>query len=603
MDRKDAGSNPPGFASATARCREGDAPAEGFARERQENAFDPGAGWEGDALVSARFGDVYASRAGALAQSRAVFLDGCGLPARWIGRRRFAVAELGFGTGLNMLAVLDAWAATRAPGARLNLFSVEGFPLARADAAQALAAHGELAGLAERLLAQWPDGARGRYRIDFPEAGAVLDLGVGDAADMVAGWDGLADAWFLDGFSPAKNPQMWSAELLGLIGAKTAPGGRAATWSVAGRVRRGLAGAGFRVERLPGFGWKRERITAGMPGEVAEPASLRVAVIGAGISGAALALALRDLGVEALLFADGPMASGNPAALVSPRLAAGSEAGAQLHALAFRRAVDRVERTAPHAVIARGAERLLKAGELQRALATVESGLFPAGSLGLAGARLWMRDALVVAPDRLRNCWLGAVEPLAVCGFAREGGGWWVESDGQREGPFDAVCVAAGFGSAALTGVPLRPVRGQVALSGVRLEGWPTTWGGYVIPTDNGLLFGATHGRGDRGDDVREADTARNLEGLAKARPELAAQVAAGPLTAAAGVRAAAGDHQPVAGALGDGLFVLGGLGGRGFTLAPLLAEHVAAMVVGAPSPLPLAMARLVDPTRLGPRC
>lgn len=561
--------------------------------------FDPGAAWDGGALVSARFGDIYASRAGALAQSRAVFLGGCGLPGRWAGRRLFTVAELGFGTGLNMLAVLEAWAATRAPGARLQLFSVEGFPLARGDAAQALAAHGELAGLAERLLAQWPDGARGVHRIDFPEIGAVLDLGIGDAAEMVAGWDGAADAWFLDGFSPAKNPEMWSAELMQLVGAKTAPGGRAATWSVAGAVRRGLAAAGFAVERLPGFGWKRERISAAMPGAVAEAPVPRVAVVGAGISGAALALAFRELGVEARVFADGPMASGNPAALVSPRLAAGSEAGAGLHALAFRRAVERVERTAGHAVIARGVARLLKDGEVARARATVESGLFPQGSLVLEGARLWMRNALVVAPGRLREAWLGAVERFAVSELARTAEGWWLVGDGRREGPFDAVCVAAGFGSAGLAGVPLQPVRGQVAVSAVPMKGPPTSWGGYAIPCDDGLLFGATHGRGDAGDDVRVGDTARNVEGLARVMPELAARVEVAPLEAVAGVRAAAGDHQPVAGALGDGMFVLGGLGGRGFTLAPLLAEHVAAQILGAPSPVPLSMARLVDPLRL----
>jgi tRNA 5-methylaminomethyl-2-thiouridine biosynthesis bifunctional protein len=140
-----------------------------------------------------------------------------------------------------------------------------------------------------------------------------------------------------------------------------------------------------------------------------------------------------------------------------------------------------------------------------------------------------------------------------------------------------------------------------VAVSGERLDGPPTSWGGYVIPCRDGLLFGATHGRGDAGDDVREEDTARNVEGLARVMPGLAARVAAGPLAAVAGVRAAAGDHQPVAGALGDGLFVLGGMGGRGFTLAPLLAEHVAALMMGAASPVPLSIAALVDPTRLRP--
>jgi tRNA 5-methylaminomethyl-2-thiouridine biosynthesis bifunctional protein len=563
--------------------------------------FDPGAQWDGDALVSARFGDVYASRAGALAQSRAVFLGGCGLPERWAGRRLFTVAELGFGTGLNMLAVLDAWARTRPPGAVLRLFSVEGYPLRRADAARALGAPGELAELAGQLLAQWPGGALGLHRMDFPALGAVLDLVIGEAGEAVAGWAGQADAWFLDGFSPARNPEMWTPELLANVAARTAPGGVAATWSVAGRVRRALAEAGFGVERLPGFAAKRERIAATMPGTVADGPAPRVAVVGAGIAGAALALALRDLGVEPRLFADGAMASGNPAALVSPRLAAGSEAGAALHALAFRRAVERVERTAPEAVIARGAARLLKAGEVDRAGATVGSGLFAPGSLQLSGDRLAMRDALVVSPDRLRTAWLGPVERLMVDGLARDDAGWWVTGEGQREGPFDVVCVAAGFGSVALAGVPLRPIRGQVAVSGERLDGPPTSWGGYVIPTDDGLLFGATHGRGDAGDEVRDAETARNVEGLARVMPELAARVARGPLGAVAGVRAAAGDHQPVAGALQAGLFVLGGLGGRGFTLAPILAEHVAALVVGSPSPLPGPLARLVDPVRLGP--
>ena len=117
------------------------------------SGFDPGAQWDGDALLSARFGDVYASRSGALAQSRAVFLRGCGLPDRWGGRRLFTVAELGFGAGLNMLAVLDAWARARPPGGVLRLFSVEAYPLRRVDAARALAAYGELAELAGQMLA------------------------------------------------------------------------------------------------------------------------------------------------------------------------------------------------------------------------------------------------------------------------------------------------------------------------------------------------------------------------------------------------------------------------------------------------------------------
>ncbi|TPE59435.1 tRNA (5-methylaminomethyl-2-thiouridine)(34)-methyltransferase MnmD [Sandaracinobacter neustonicus] len=559
---------------------------------------DPGAAWDGETLTSARFGDVYASRAGALAQSRAVFLAGCGLPERWQGRRRFTVGELGFGTGLNMLAVLDAWAISRPADSTLHLFSVEGFPLAKADAARALAAFPELADLAAQLLARWPDGARGLHRIDFPALGATLDLLIDDVAAALSGWQGRADAWFLDGFSPAKNPDMWSAEVLALVGERTAPGGRAATWSVAGFVRRGLAAAGFTVERLPGFTGKRERLAAHRPGEPTDPPLPKVAIIGAGIAGASLALALRDLGIEPTIFADGPMASGNPAALVSPRLAAGSEAGSALHALAFRRAVERINRTAPDAILARGAQRLLKPSELARADATLDSGLFPPAGLTRSGEALALRDALVVSPERLRAAWLGPVRPLAVDNIARVGDGWQV----QGEGPFDAVVIAAGFGSAALSGLPLRPIRGQVTTATVPLQGPPTSWGGYIVPTDDGLLFGATHGRGDADPSVRAEDQQHNLETLARVKPELAAALASQKLGAIAGVRAAAGDHQPIAGTLGDGLYMLGAFGGRGFALAPLLAEHVAAEIAGTPSPLTPAMARLLDPSRFAPK-
>lgn len=556
---------------------------------------DPGAAFEDGVLVSHRFADVYASRAGALAQSRAVFLGGCGLPERWAGRRRFTVGELGFGTGLNMLALLQLWAQHRPPGATLHLFSVEGYPLAREDAARALAAFPELEDLAATLLAQWPRQRHGRHRIDFPAHGATLDLALMDVLPALSGWSGQADAWFLDGFSPAKNPAMWTEQVLALVGARTAPGGRAATWSAAGAVRRSLAAAGFTVERVPGFTGKRERIEARRPGHADGPAlDPGIAIVGAGIAGASLARALRALGLTPRIFAQGPMASGNPAALVSPRLAAGSTAAAALHAQAFLRSVALIRREAPQAIVAEGAQRLLKPGEVERAEATVASGLFAQGSLRLEGRTLHVADALVVSPERLRAQWLGSVEPLAVAAPRRTPEGWWLGA----QGPFDAVVIAAGYPSSALADLRLQPIRGQVTTAAIPPGAPPTSWGGYLIPTDTGLLFGATHGRNDADDSLRAEDQAANLQGLAARMPELAARLAALPLGANAGVRAAAGDHQPLAGALGDNLHALTALGGRGFALAPLLAEHIAALIAGVPSPLAAESARLVAPGR-----
>src|SRR6185369_2270483 len=123
---------------------------------------------------SRRFGDVYFSAQDGLAETRAVFLDGCGLPDAWAGRRSFTVGELGFGTGLNIAALLDLWGRTRPTGARLHILSVEAYPVSADEAARALAHWPELAEIAGLLTSRWPGRARGRPRVDLPELGAVL---------------------------------------------------------------------------------------------------------------------------------------------------------------------------------------------------------------------------------------------------------------------------------------------------------------------------------------------------------------------------------------------------------------------------------------------
>lgn len=212
------------------------------------------------------YGDAYFGADDGLAESRTVFLEGCGLPGRWRGRRRFTVAELGFGTGLNILALLDLWKRDGPPGGRLHIFSVEAHLMPRSEAARALARWPELAPLAHRLLELWPEAHRGFHRIDLPEFGAILDLALMEAGEALSAWDGRADAWFLDGFAPSLNPQMWREEVLGAVAARSAPGARAGTFTVAGQVRRTLEQAGFTLRRAPGHGRKRERLEAVFPG-------------------------------------------------------------------------------------------------------------------------------------------------------------------------------------------------------------------------------------------------------------------------------------------------------------------------------------------------
>jgi len=552
-----------------------------------------------------------------------VFLEGCGLPAAWAGRRRFVVAELGFGTGLNILALAELWRRCRPPGGFLQVFSVEAHPLTAAEAARALARWPEVADLAERLLAQWPGRARGVHRLEFTDLGLVVDVAIEEVGAALAGWTGRADAWFLDGFSPALNPAMWRDDVLALVAARSAPGASLATFTVAGQVRRGLAAAGFTVERRPGFGRKRERLVARFPGQApSEAPAPRVAIIGAGIAGAAAVRAVRALGVEPVVVeaqGRGAGASGNRGALVTPRLDAGLGPPARLFAQAFRRAVA-LYGSVPDAIGGQGVLQLaVQDRDPARFDAIAQSDIFEPGDLesldgravtGLLGeagpAGLAQHAALVVAPAAVLAAWTPNILSGRAATVRREGDAWTVLGPDEVElARADIVIVAAGIDSSRL--VPelnLRAVRGQATFVATDERPPAVVGGAYVLSAPGGVLLGATHDRDDTDDEARSADDARNLASLAATLPGLAGRLAGARMSGRAGIRAATLDQTPVAGPAGleKGLLVLAGLGSRGFSLAPLLGEHVAALALGAPSPLPAPLAALVDPNRFARR-
>jgi len=214
--------------------------------------------WRDGVPIATRFDDPYYSLDNGLAETRHVFLAGNGLPARFGGA--FHIAELGFGTGLNFLVTWAAWEEAGAPG-RLKFTSFEAYPMDPEAMAKALAQFPELASFADRFLAGWNAG-----KADVVLAERVtLDVIVGDARQTLPTWEGMADAWYLDGFSPAKNPELWEPSLIAEVGLHTRSDGTAATYSAAGHVRRALEDAGFDVTRTPGFGRKRHMTTARMP--------------------------------------------------------------------------------------------------------------------------------------------------------------------------------------------------------------------------------------------------------------------------------------------------------------------------------------------------
>ena len=206
--------------------------------------------------ASRRFDDPYFSLDNGLAETRHVFLDGNALPARF--RPGFHVAELGFGTGLNLLATWKAWEDSGTDGP-LRFTSFEAYPLRPSEMARALAHWPALAPYAERLVAAWKNGPE--FRCETLELRVVI----GDAGQTLPRWQGKADAWFLDGFSPARNPALWSPEILSAVGGHTKKGGTFATYTAAGHVRRALQGAGFAVSRRKGFGHKRHMSVGQMP--------------------------------------------------------------------------------------------------------------------------------------------------------------------------------------------------------------------------------------------------------------------------------------------------------------------------------------------------
>lgn len=574
--------------------------------------------WREDGLPQSRlYGDVYFSSVDGLAETRAVYLAGCGLPEAWAGRTAFTVGELGFGTGLNIAALLDLWRRNRPAGGHLHIFSIEAHPIPREEARRALAVWPELGEAAQVLIDHWPSAARGFHRIDLPGFDASFDLAVAPVEEALAAWDGEADAWFLDGFSPALNPAMWSSQVMAAVAARSRPGARAATFTVARAVRDHLTAAGFKASKQPGFGRKRERLEARLPGPPpVDPAAPRLAIVGGGIAGAALARAARALGLEAAVFdAGGQAASGNPAALVTPALDAGGGPRAALPAQAFARAVA-LYAALPEAVIARGVLQLgADARAVDRFAAVAAQDLFaPATMTPVSGPQvadrlgeppcpgLEMAQALVVAPSAIRQAWTPHSDPRPVATLEPQAEGWRLRDDqGELLATAEVVILAGGADLDRLwPSAPLRWVRGQASWTEAPAPP-ASAFGGYVIPTRDGVLFGATHDRGGRTTETRPSDHARNLETLAKTLPALAARLEGLPLDGRAAIRATTADHLPLAGRVPDapeGLYVLSGLGGRGFCLAPLLAEHVIAQAAHRPSPLPRALSRLVDPAR-----
>ncbi|RXZ44188.1 bifunctional tRNA (5-methylaminomethyl-2-thiouridine)(34)-methyltransferase MnmD/FAD-dependent 5-carboxymethylaminomethyl-2-thiouridine(34) oxidoreductase MnmC [Crenobacter cavernae] len=296
--------------------------------------------WQDGQPFSTTFGDVYFARESGLAETRHVFLDHNRLPGRFAALAYgevFTIGETGFGAALNFLAAWQCFIEHAPEGARLAFASVEKYPLACDDLIRALSLWPELAELSEQLINQYRSLPAGFHRFVFDKGRVTLTLMIGDALERYAELDGEVDAWFLDGFTPSRNPEMWRPELFFLMAEKSAPGASFATFTSASFVRRGLADAGFAVEKVPGYGHKRE-MSHGVLTTPPEPAwrapwygrpafkakDKTAIIVGGGIAGASTAASLAARGWRVTLLerhdALAREGSGNPQGVLYAKL-------------------------------------------------------------------------------------------------------------------------------------------------------------------------------------------------------------------------------------------------------------------------------------------
>lgn len=594
------------------------------------------------ALYCAQFGDVYHSIEGGIEETRHVFLSSNDLPARWGQGGPFSIVETGFGSGLNFLATWQGFRDSAPANARLHFVSVEKNPFTRGDLQRAHELWPQFSEISAALLDAYPPLMPGFHRLHFEGGRVSLTLLFGDALEQLAELDASADAFFLDGFAPARNADMWTPELCAQLARLAAPGATVATYSVAGTVKRALAQAGFLVEKKPGYARKREMLTGRFPGNwrAASTPAARVAVIGAGIAGTSVALALARHGTAVDLYealsAPARATSANPAGLVRPFLSL--EQGARnrftwaAHGYAVRH-YDALARLADGAWQRSGVLQLprdaVHADKLQRALARFALPEAKArwvdareasqlAGAPVAGAGVWFADAGWLSGRAA--CLAGvraAGERVTLHASQRildvEAGDDGCRLRGARGAAIataDRVVLANGHRAAQFSvcaGVQLRAVRGQLTRIPQRAPGLraPVCREGYVTPSIDGWhIAGATYEEGAADASLRTADDSENIARVQRMLPGAFDAVDPASVRSWAGVRCASRDRSPLLGPLVPGVFAILALGSRGFTWAPLAAELVAAQIVGAPLPvdrqtaLGLSVSRLANPSR-----
>ncbi|MGA6134958.1 FAD-dependent 5-carboxymethylaminomethyl-2-thiouridine(34) oxidoreductase MnmC [Acinetobacter dispersus] len=599
--------------------------------------------------ISKQFGDVYFSKDNGLLETRHVFLNGNDLTERLSELKDFqyfCVGETGFGTGLNILTLWQLWQQVRPDNhSHLHAISVEKFPLNKADLIRALNVWPELKPLAEQLIQQYPLPIAGCHRLSFPEERFSIDLWLGDAQDIFPSIPKTqaVNAWFLDGFAPSCNPDMWQENVLNHMVRLSEFGTTFASFSVAGVLKRGLKQHGVHISRPRGFGHKREMLKAiwsdssqavtdstdaapeiKVQSELAPTASnsrpRQIAIIGAGIAGLSTAWAFAQRGHQVTIYEQNePLsgASGNPLALLNPKLCPIEQAHEHLMTLSWQHALNFYPRFKAFRPIQVQQMALKNADEL---LSLAEQ--YPSGVLSTQDQQdaipetdypsLTLHQAGAVSPQQLRDEILHhpniKIEKAKISRLNSADNQTELWQDQQLIAAADDVIVCCAKQSAELfENYPvLKPIRGQVSWVENREQALALdqaySYGGYCMQLDAGqLILGASFYPNRDDVEVLAEDHVHNYELIHSVFPEYAQQL---PSTETwqgrASVRAQSLDYFPLLGKMQNHqkIYTFAGLGSKGFLFAPLCSEVLAALVLGELCPIPQSLLDKLNPQR-----
>ncbi len=559
---------------------------------------------------SEMFDDVYFSALGGLEETRHVFIDGNNLPARWVDQSRFTVCETGFGTGLNFLTAWALFEETAPADAVLDYISFEKYPLKPEDIKTYLAPWNHVFGSRlDHLCREYPMRAPGFHRIVFLPR-VILTLIFDDVNEALPELEANVDCWFLDGFTPAKNPEMWTQTVFENMVRLSNKDASFATFTAAGDVRRGLEQAGFEVRKEKGFAHKRDMLCGRFtgPGREKKKKHKSVSILGGGLAGTACAHVFQQYGLDPVLYEKtlelGAGASGNQTGLYNPRLTALRDPVSNFYAPAFMQGLRSFSKSKDIDFHPCGALHLVTNEDKKKRFAqTAQNWSWQEGALqylnsdqasDIAGIEL-DHEALYLPQS-------GSINPKKLCEAYAEGTEiYFNKTPALEELKTDAVCLANGAGVLDIcANLPVHTVRGQVSYVA------PTSisqklktalcYSGYISPIVNGEhVIGSTFQKWLTHTDILEEDHETNLSKLVEAVPALYGLKAQHGWAA---LRTTSKDHFPVIGHYKDNVYMSTAHGSHG-SLSTLMGAHLLAdLLRGGPLCLPKFSVKALTPDR-----